>query len=386
MVLTSRERVEKTINHEEPDRVPMDMVLTSDSYANLVKHLGMENEVSLSGDFTNWLTYANVDLKVLRALDIDTVHIGSRSPKGFPVWQSDGSYTDEWGITRAPIKRNNGSFYYEIVDVPLKNPTLEALDNFPWPDPTDDSVLDGLEEKMAWWYNNTDQAIIAWFDRGGLGEFASYMRGLQDWCMDVVARPEFASKLLNKLADISIEYNRRAIERVGKYISILRFSGWDLGTQNNLIFSPKMCREMFKPIMDRVWGETKANLKKVNPRAKIYLHSCGAIYSLLPMFVESELDILDPIQTSAKGMDTKKIKENFGRDLVFHGAMDIQYFLPNATVPEVWAEVKRVINDLGPGGGYIMASGHAMQEDIPPANIVAMYQAGKTLGVYPLQP
>ncbi|MDR0355420.1 MAG: hypothetical protein LBJ64_06750 [Deltaproteobacteria bacterium] len=383
-ILTSRERVEKAINHEEPDRVPMDLVLTSDAYVNLVKHMGLENEVSTERNFTNWLTYAAVDLKVLRALDVDCVHLGSKNPTGFPKWLNDGSYVDEWGLRRAPIKRDNGSFYYEIVDAPLKEPTLAALDDFPWPDPTDDSVLEGLEEKMTWWRENTDLAIIAWFDRGGLGEFASYLRGLQDWCLDLVRRPEFAVKLLNKLADISIEYNRRGIERMGRRLSILRFSGWDLGTQLNLIYSPKVCREIFQPIMRRVWGETKANLNRVNPRAKIYVHSCGAIYSLLPMFVECGLDILDPIQTSAKGMDTKKIKENFGRDLSFHGAIDIQQFLPNATVPEVWAEVKRVIGDLGPGGGYVMAPGHAIQEDVPPANIVAMYQAGKTLGVYPL--
>ncbi|MDR2724975.1 MAG: hypothetical protein LBC90_02685 [Candidatus Adiutrix sp.] len=383
-VLTSRERVEKAINHECPDRVPMDLVLTQDAYARLVRHMGLENEVSAEQGFTNWMNHAIIDMKVLRALDIDTVHLGSRPPTGYPVWQDDGGYIDEWGIKRAKIVRDDGTFYYEIVDSPIKTPTVEALDDFPWPDPADDSVLEGVEEKMSWWYNNTDQAILAWFDRGGLGEQASYLRGLQNWCTDLIARPEFCLKFLDKLADISIEFNRRAIERVGRYVSILRFTGWDLGTQNSLLFSPKMCHEMFKPVIKRVWGETKAHLKKANPRAKIYFHTCGAVYQLMPMFVECGLDILDPIQTSAKGMDTKMINENFGGDLSFHGGIDIQQFLPNATVPEVWAEVKRVVGDLGPGGGYIMAPGHALQSDIPPANIVAMYQACRAFGVYPL--
>jgi uroporphyrinogen decarboxylase len=137
-------------------------------------------------------------------------------------------------------------------------------------------------------------------------------------------------------------------------------------------------------VIHRLWTTVKAFLHKVNPRAKIFFHTCGGIYPLIPIFVECGLDILDPLQTTAAGMDLDRIKREFGDRLAFHGGIDIQQVMPFGTVDQVREEVRLRIRQLAPGGGFILAPCHAFQDDTPPENIVAMYEAGREFGRYPL--
>jgi uroporphyrinogen decarboxylase len=190
---------------------------------------------------------------------------------------------------------------------------------------------------------------------------------------------------MNKLVDIAIEFNRVCIDLIGKYVQVVRFTGWDLGGQDSPIFSPKMVDTLFKPVLKRQWTTVKSFFQKVNPEGKIFFHTCGSIYKLIPIFIESGLDILDPLQTTAAGMDMDRIKKEFGDRLVFHGAMDIQQVMPFSTVEQVKEEVKLRIRQLAPGGGFILAPAHAFQDDTPPENIVAMYRTGKEYGRYPIK-
>jgi uroporphyrinogen decarboxylase len=168
-------------------------------------------------------------------------------------------------------------------------------------------------------------------------------------------------------------------------VQIVRFTGWDLGGQNGPIFSPAMVDTLFRPILDRQWKTVKGYFQRENPQGKIFFHTCGGIYKLIPIFVDCGLDILDPLQTTAAGMDMDRIKKEFGDKLVFHGAMDIQKIMPFGTVDEVREEVKLRIRQLAPGGGFILAPAHAFQDDTPPENIVAMYRSGKEYGRYPIK-
>jgi uroporphyrinogen decarboxylase len=384
MTMTPRERVKTALNHREPDRVPMDLTITLGAYTKLVKYLGMEREVDPEPKVANWLTYVPIDLKILRALNIDIVHLGSRPPSGFPKELPDGGYIDEWGIKRVPISRPAGGFYYEFDGNPLANATIKDLDDYPWPDPHDPAVTDGLVERIKWWHDNTNLAIEVWLERGGLGEQAGYLRGIEKWWEDLVINQDFAVALMDKLCDLAIEFNRVCLELIGKYINVVRFTGWDLGGQQGLIFSPAMCRRLFKPLWMRQWWSVQGFLKRVNPEAKVFFHTCGGVYPLMGDFIESGLDVLDPLQTTAKGMDMEQIKREFGDKLSFHGAMDIQQLMPFASVPEVYEEVKLRIKQLAPGGGFVLAPAHAFQDDTPPENIVAMYEAGLKYGHYPI--
>jgi len=383
--MSSRERVMTTLEHQEPDRVPLDLTITLGAYTRLVKYLGLESMVDPEPKIANWLTYVPIDQKVLEALDIDIVHLGSRPPKGHPKEFPDGTTVDEWGVKRRRVERPGGGFYLEMVENPLRDATIKDLDDYPWPDPHDPAVLEGLEERIRWWYENTNYAIQVWLERGGLGEQAGYLRGIEQWWMDLALDKEFAMALMNRLCDIAIEFNKVCIELIGKYVNIVRFTGWDLGGQNGPIFSPSMVEKMFKPVLKRQWSTVKSFLHNVNPRAKIFFHTCGSVYRLIPTFIECGLDILDPLQTTAAGMDMDRIKREFGDKLVFHGAMDIQKIMPFSTVDQVKNEVRLRIRQLAPGGGFILAPAHAFQDDTPPENIVAMYRAGKEYGRYPIK-
>jgi uroporphyrinogen decarboxylase len=383
--MTSRQRVVTTLQHQEPDRVPMDLTITLGAYTRLVKYLGLEKEVDPEPRIANWLTYVPIDQKILEALDIDIVHLGSRPPGGYPRELPDGIVVDEWGVKRKKIERPGGGFYLEMVENPLKDATIKDLEDYPWPNPLDPAVTEGLVDRIKWWHDNTGYAIQVWLERGNWGEQAGYLRGIEQWWTDVVVNKEFAVALMNKLADIAIEFNRVCIDLIGKYVQVIRFTGWDLGGQDNPIFSPKMVDTMFKPVLKRQWTTVKSLFQRVNPEGRIFFHTCGSVYKLIPIFIESGLDILDPLQTTAAGMDMEMIKREFGEKLVFHGAMDIQQIMPFSTVEQVREEVKLRIKQLAPGGGFILAPAHAFQDDTPPENIVAMYRAGKEYGRYPIR-
>lgn len=245
--MTSRKRVVTTLNHREPDRVPMDLTITLGAYTRLVNHLGMAKEVDPEPKIANWLTYVPVDLKVLEALDIDIVHLGSRPPGGYPKELPDGKLVDEWGVKRKRVERPGGGFYLEMVENPLKEATIDDLEDYPWPDPHDPEVTEGLLERVKWWHDNTDYAIQVWLERGSWGEQAGYLRGIEQWWTDLVVDPTFAAALLNKLCDLAIEFNRVCIELIGKYVQIIRFTGWDLGDRTGRSSLPPWWTECSGP-------------------------------------------------------------------------------------------------------------------------------------------
>ncbi len=213
-----------------------------------------------------------------------------------------------------------------------------------------------------------------------LFEQAQLLRGLERWLLDLAADPEFAHALMRKLTDLMIGGLIPYLAEVGPYIDLITFSD-DLGSQRAPLISPKMYRRMVKPYQAELLAAIKAH-----SRARIFFHSCGDVYPLIGDFVEIGVDVLNPVQVSAGAMaDTARLKREFGRRITFCGGIDTQWALPHGSPEDVRAEVRRRIADLAPGGGYILAAVHCIQPDVPPENVLAMFDEAREAGQYPIR-
>ncbi len=381
--MTPRERVITALEHKEPDRVPIEMEPTIGFYNNLKKYLGVR--VDEKPKIGVW-TEVFCDADMLTRLGLDIIRVQPDPPKN---WKSeifpDGSFTDEWGTVRKKTYYGEkGGYYYEMVKYPLENAMIDDLDKFNWPDPEDESRVIRLGERARELSETTDFAIMA-MSFGSLFETAQYLRGQEKWLMDLILNPEFARALLDKLCSIELKMDKLILEAVGKYAQIFHIGGEDSGTQDSLLFSPEVYRKIIKPYHKRRWMAARETFRKHNPQGKIMVHSCGAVYPLIEDFIDCGIDALDPIQPLAKGMESKKLKEEFGDRLSFCGAIDIQRILPFGTVEEVEGEVKNKISDLASNGGYILRPAHYVPGNVPPENLMAMIEAAKKYGQYPIK-
>ena len=195
------------------------------------------------------------------------------------------------------------------------------------------------------------------------------MRGYEDWLVDLVADPSGVASLCDAILDVWLEVARRMIEASYPYVDVVAF-GDDIAFQNGPMMSPDIFRGLIKPRMKRVF-----DLVKTHCDAKILFHTCGSAVSHIPDLLELGMDALNPVQVSAKGMDTRELKRLYGKDLTFWGAIDTQKVLPFGTPDDVRAEVARRIEDLADGGGYVLGSVHIIQAEVPPENILAMVEA-----------
>ena len=375
--MTPRERVLTSLNHEEPDRVPLDLgglatTIEAVPYNELKKYLGIRSETKL---FLR--DHVDPPEEILERFGIDTRYVRMKPPRNFKVQiDSDNSYLDEWG-TR--WKKPESSLYWDPVDYPLKDATIEDLETHNWPDPHDPGRTEGLREEAKWLREKTDCAIIADTPSLGIFESASIcLRGIERLMMDLILEKPFAKALLDKVADIQIEFFRHYLDAVGEYIDVIMVTD-DLGAENGPLISPELYRELIKPAERKLWQFIKDNTK-----AYLFLHSCGSISKFIPDLIEIGVDILNPIQVSAKDMDTKRLKEEFGDRLTFWGGVDTQRVLPFGSPEEVEREVKRRIADTAPGGGYVLTAVHNIQAGVPPENICMMYDAARKYGRYPI--
>jgi uroporphyrinogen decarboxylase len=379
---TSRKRVEAAIHFREPDRVPIDLTITTKPYIGLRKALGLPPEQDLkASSFTEVTPHP----EVLQTLGVDLAFVKLRKPRDWqaPPPLADGSTVDEWGVGRKRVFITEDVYLNEVSFSPLEDAKLEDLEGYPWPDPHDPGRTIGLEEDARSLYEQTDLALMGRFG-GTILEQAAYLRGWQHWLMDMVIHLEFARRLLDMIADIQIILDRRGIEAAGKYLSIFKLSGEDFGMQDRPLFSMKTWQELVRPVLERRWRAARAALDEFAPHVKLMLHSDGAIRPFIPDIIECGVDILDPIQPYCEGMELYGLKRDFGDKLTFHGAIDTQKVLPFGTPEQVEAETLRCIDALGRGGGYILAPVHNVQADVPPENLIAMCEAVQKYGRYPL--
>ena len=381
MLLTPRERVVKAINHQEPDRVPIDLNPLYDFYLRLKAHLGFEIEEKVSHNLAmEVIPHPDVLMKL--GIDIISVKLGSVKALAKQE-RADGLVQDEWGVLYRMVEQPAGGRYYEVVYSPLKDAKLQDLNHYPWPIPDLAGRGESAQADAKKLYENTDLALMGRFG-GPITETALYMLGMENWMTRLAIDPDFIDALLTKITDIQIGMDQVGLEATAKYLQIFKASGEDLGMQTGPMYSPKMFRERLLPHLKRRFQAARKYLDEVNPGVKIMLHSCGSIRKFLPDLIEAGVDIIDPVQPHAAGMDTAGLKNDFGNHLVFHGGVDIQYVLPFGTEEEIDQEVKERITSLGKGGGYILAPAHNVQADVPPKNIVRMCSAAKKYGVYPL--
>lgn len=380
--LTSRERVIRTINHQEPDRVPLNIQLTVDIYHRLRAHLGLPPEPDRAAGV--W-TEVSASLDLLDAMQIDIITVGLNKPTRprFTPPQ-DGLLYDEWGVGRRKVTRADGSYYYEMVSHPLAGATLEQVRDFPWPDPFDPARAAGLRDKVLRLRKDSDKALIGKFNYS-IWEQGWSLYGLQAWMEDLALRPEVPCAIMDKLGEIAAGMIAVGLREVGDQIDILRLSGEDLGIQTGPMISPRMYARYVQPRFQKLWGGALAGLRALGSPAPLGIHSCGSVRAFLPSWIEMGLRFLDPIQPRAAGMEPDGLKRDFGEKLVFHGGIDLQHVLPFGSVEEVKAEVRRYIRALAPGGGYIVAPAHNVQSDVPPRNLVAVRDAVLEFGAYPIQ-
>ena len=380
--MTSRERVLASLNHQEPDRVPIALGqatgdgITLVAYRNLLAHLGMDPGTAQLKD-TRAQT-ARVDDAVLRRFRVDSRGIGLGAPDGWTDrWLDDRTVQDEWGVVRT---RPADSLYFDLCRSPFaEDPTRSAIESYAWPDPLNPGRYRGLREKARQLHHETDYAVVldvncAFFLR------CCELRGWENFYTDLVADVPFAEALMDRYLEIRLAMAERALEEVGDNVDVVMVTSDDLGMTEGPLISPALYRTLIKPRQQRTFDAIRARTD-----AFLYYHTDGAVYSLLPDLVEIGVQVLNPVEVRAVGMeDTAKLKREFGEALTFWGAIDTHHVLPQGSVADVRDEVRRRIRDLGPGGGYVVGPVHNIQPDVPPANVVAMYDAAYETGRYPL--
>ena len=383
---TSRRRVEAALNHREADRVPFDLggsILTGmhvEAYRRLRAHLGLPEVAIEIEDPIQQL--ARIDEDVKQRLGVDVYGLNPGSPEGFEArqWSEDGydKLEDEWGI--AWWKPQDGGLYYDMRVHPLRSVERVAdLSRFTFPDPVDGGRFAGLAERADHLMNDRQVAYILGRNAPGIFEVSLWIRGYEKFYRDMLANQPLAEAILDTVCENKMKYWERAFEILGDDVMMVSEAD-DLCSQDQCLVSPELYRKLIKPRHARLFS----HIKKHGPdHVKIFYHCCGAVAPLIPDLIESGIDVLNPVQVSAAGMDTRELKRVYGNDLVFYGGgVDTQRVLPHGSVQEVQDEVRRRIDDLAPGGGFVFSPVHNVQADVPPENYVAMWEALRAFGGY----
>jgi uroporphyrinogen decarboxylase len=273
-----------------------------------------------------------------------------------------------------------GGFYYDMTYHPLRGDDPASIDRHPWPDPRDPSRWAGMVEETKALHEAGQYLVILGtvpMTAGVLQTF-QWLQGYEDSYYNLAGSPAFTHKLLDKLTELDIAFWESFLPVAGKYLDVLLYAD-DFAGQNGMLMSMPMYRRYFKPRYREIF---KA-IRRHAPHVKIFFHSCGGVRDLIPELIELGVDILNPVQVSASGMETRQLKKDFGRDITFWGGgVDTQRVLPRGTPQEVRDEVRRRIEDLAPGGGFVFNTVHNIQADVPPENVIAMQEAVMEYGRY----
>jgi len=363
-----RERVLAALEHRQPDRVPIDIggssvsTLIGQAYERLKAQLG-------AAEPTRYMKQRSRTAIVAEAV-AQRLHTDTRAlnPGGPDNWQdiilSPTSIRDEWGVIWS--KPEGG--HYNPTGNPLREATLQDLDRFAWPDPLNPGRTRGLREQARGLHEQTPYAVVLGLPVGFVHQ-SQYLRGYENFLVDLLLNPAFVVELMDRTLDFWLKLAEAILDEVGPYVDVVMF-GDDVAFNDRPMMALKGYRQMIKPRHKQMM-----DLIKRKSRAKILYHCCGAVKSLIPDFIEIGVDALNPVQVSSAGMDTAELKARFGNHISFWGAIDTSRVLPAGSPAEVRAEVQRRIRDLAPGGGYVLASVHNIQEDVPPENILAMADA-----------
>jgi uroporphyrinogen decarboxylase len=375
--VNSRERLLTALDHREPDRIPLDLGSTQATgiheaaYRRLRKHLGLPPVTPVIVDTVQGLAEPDEDIIDRFGVDVRGLYpLNSHNWKVDAVDAGDNwEYLDEWGITHRKPKA--GGLYYSIVKSPLAGEIVaDAVRKYPWPATGDPRRVEGLRER-ALEFRARGRAVMIKGVLTGAFEMGQRLRGPENLLMDLATDEEPSRVLLDKLIELKLSFWETALTRLGDVVDVIAEFD-DYGTQESQLISPRMFRELFKPRLAALFRR----IRELAPAAKLFFHSCGNVRPLIPDFIELGVDILNPVHTRAAGMEPAALKRDFGKDLIFWGGgVDTQGILPLGTPQQVKDDVRRNIDALAPGGGYVFSTVHNIQADVPPENIVAMYEA-----------
>jgi uroporphyrinogen decarboxylase len=388
--MTSKENILTAIRHQEPDRIPYDLGATIDTgihyiaYTKLLEYLGKKHLIKEEEqmEFMNPATgIVLVDREMVDELKIDARGIIPTYPS---TWKERVKKEDEYDLIIDGLGgkwfRPPGGYYFDQKEGshPLAGITsVKEIENYDWPQLADDRRLKGLRQKIK--QLGEDYAIAIGSPVGGIFALGFRMRGYVRFFLDLAENPSFACSLMDKFTDLTIQYWDRIINEVGDLINIIIYED-DLGEQKGTIISPEMYRKLVKPRHKRIFSFLK---QKKSGSTYILMHSDGSIYDLIPDLIEIGVEILNPLQVSAAQMNPERLKKEFGDDITFWGGgVDTQRVLPFGTPDDVRDEVKKRIEELAPGGGFVFTTVHNIQPEVPPANFMAMWETLQKYGKY----
>jgi uroporphyrinogen decarboxylase len=358
--LSPWQRVDMALAHKEPDRVPFDFWAVPEVWQRLRTALQAEENSLTSKE------------EILRLLGIDCRMVTMRYVGTKARELPDRTFVDAWGTHRRSVSNEFGT-YDEYASHPLGGAeTISDVLSWDWASPDDWDVSDVAEQCGRL---NAGVRHHLRYEVGGIFEWSWALRGFERFLLDLVEKPEIACAIMDRFTDIYIENTVRVIEAAAGQLDMV-YTYDDVGIQSGPLMSKRMWRKYILPRHQRL----NAAIRAARYPVKIMYHSCGAVYPFIQAFVEEmDIDVLNPLQPRAAGMDMARIKAEFGDRLSFHGAIDIQNTLPHRSSEEVHAEVQERCRVLGRGGGYICASAHYIQADTPLRNIIAMYTAPREL-------
>ena len=384
MTMTSRERVQTVLNYGVPDRVPIIIGVSNatgikiNPYRGIKKIMGIESEDRYIYDWPE-LGATLPDERVMQRLHSDARGILDRFPK--EVYERNQSrpehspFFDDWGNGQKEIGPDN--WFPGIHPIPDAK-TFEDLDAYPWPNMDDPYRTAHVREQALKMNEENQYAILGtpWlmfpFER------AIGLQGMEKFLLNMATEQDFAQELLNRINRICMINMGHFLDQCGDMIDMIKI-GDDLGTQENLMISPRMYRKMLKPLHAEM-----IELIKQKTKAKVFFHTDGDVFNLIDDFIEIGVDVLNPIQTSAGRMSNlEELKRKYDKRIIFCGAIDTQKILPHGSIEDVKQEVKRVMNILGKGGGYMVATVHTVMNEVPAENVLAMVDAVIEYGNYP---
>jgi uroporphyrinogen decarboxylase len=407
--MTSRERILAAINHREPDKVPVDLGATPSSgisaiaYNKLKKKIGIGSEPTRVYDVIQQL--AQPEDAILEYFGSDAIDIGrvfssestdwldtklpddsdAQYPSWFkPVMGSDGSWFAQNKLGKNIARMPNGSTFFDQLSFPYLNgfpqnykDLDEAMDEVMWAafpiSPWDRSGTEDfwpmLREKTVALREKSDKALIV-----GVGcnlfEWGSFLRRMDQFLMDLIMDPDNVEKLLDALMEKHMSTLEKVCHWVGDIVDMIKF-GDDLGMGQGPLMSPNTYKSLFKPRHSKL-----CDYVRKNSSMHTYLHSCGSIYQLIPDLIDAGFEIINPVQTNTADMEPERLKKEFGKEITFWGGgIETASVLNNGTTEDVRKQVLKRLEIFSPGGGYVFNTIHNILPDVPPENVVAMFDA-----------
>ncbi len=423
--MNSRERVAMALNHQEADRVPLDLGgsattgMQASSVYLLRQTLGLDEPGTPVKIVEPYQMLGEIKPDLMEALGVGVVPLeGSGGFFGFkkegwkpwtlfdgtPVLVPAGFNTDpepngdilmypEGDKSAPPSGRMpKGGFYFDSIirQPPIDDDNLNVEDNLEEFGPISDEELEHFRREAERLYTETDKAILANFGGTGFGDIAlvpapwlKYPKGIRDveeWYISTITRRDYIYELFDRQCEIALGNLERLYQAVGDRVTVVFVTGTDFGMQAGSFISPRAYRDLYQPFHRRVndWIHERTPWKTFN-------HTCGSVRNLIEDFIEAGFDILNPVQCSAANMDPRQLKEKFGERISFWGGgVDTQRTLPFGTADEVRKEVRERIEIFAPGGGFVFNSIHNVQAQVPAENLVALYETVKEYGRYPI--